>query len=74
MVKARSMAKMVETEYNAYIDIDPTDYLGQWVAIFHGKVIAHGTDPKKVYKEASKVSKDHAFMLTKMSASAYQLL
>jgi len=31
-------------------------YLGEWVAVHGGKVIAHGTDPEQVLGEATRVT------------------
>jgi DNA repair protein RadC len=52
--------------YETYLKLDLSGYIGQWVAIFNNKVISHGTDPKEVYKEAMKISNNQIIMLTKI--------
>ena len=65
---------VLKSEYQAYLSLDPREYRGQWVALFDGKVIAHGNDPKKVYDEANNISKKKPFMLTKITANAFEAL
>jgi hypothetical protein len=55
--------------YEAYLGLDLSTYLGQWIAIFNKKVIAHGTDPKDVYAQAMKLSNNNRIMLTKITPS-----
>jgi hypothetical protein len=38
----------------AWLDAHRDEYLGQWVALGGDRLIAHGTDAKKVYDEARK--------------------
>ena len=37
---------------HAWVDAHRDEYLGQWVALDGDRLIAHGTDAKKVYDEA----------------------
>ncbi|MBI5228367.1 hypothetical protein HY988_07275 [Candidatus Micrarchaeota archaeon] len=67
-------SSVLKSEYETYLSLDPKEYRGQWVALLGGKVIAHGNDPKKVYDEANNVSKKKPFMLTKITATAFEAL
>ncbi len=67
-------SSVLKSEYETYLSLDPKQYRGQWVALFGGKVIAHGNDPKKVYDDANEVSKKKPFMLTKITATAFEAL
>lgn len=44
----------VESNYDFFIKTDTTRYKGEWIAIAGKKVISHGNDAEKVYKEAVK--------------------
>lgn len=39
-------------EERAWIEAHRDEYLGQWVALDGDRLIAHGSDAKKVYEEA----------------------
>ena len=39
-------------EEGAWIEAHRDEYLGQWVALDGDRLIAHGSDAKKVYEEA----------------------
>ena len=67
-------SSILKSEYTAYLSLDPKEYLGQWVALFGGKVIAHGTDIKKVSTQAKLLSKNKPFMLTKITATPFEVL
>jgi hypothetical protein len=43
---------MAEQNYNFFLRMDLSHYLGQLVAILDNKIISHGNDFKEVYKEA----------------------
>lgn len=55
-----------EQNYNAYLNLDLSKYIGQWIAILKNDVIAYGTDPKEVYKKATTVSNNQLFMFIKV--------
>lgn len=40
--------------YNYFIKADTSAYKGEWLAISRNKIIAHGRDAQKVYKQAIK--------------------
>jgi len=37
--------------YELFMKADLSHYIGQWVAICDNKIVAHGEDLKKVFKE-----------------------
>jgi hypothetical protein len=55
--------------YETYLGLDLSSYLGQWIAIFEKKVIAYGENPKAVYAKAMEISKNKRVMLTKVKPS-----
>ena len=44
------------SNYNFFIKADTSAYKGEWLAISGNKIIAHGKDAEKVYKQAIKKS------------------
>ena len=42
----------VDQNYRAYMKEGMENYIGEWVAICNRKIISHGHDVKKVFKEA----------------------
>lgn len=42
------------SNYDYFVRMDTSRYKGEWVAIAGKKVVAHGKDAEKVYKEAKK--------------------
>lgn len=60
--------------YAAYMSLDLSAFAGLWIAIFNGVVIARGPDPKKVYSEAIRISKNKKVMLTKIPSDIIEIL
>ena len=48
---------MIEKNYNSYLQMDLSRFIGQWVAILDSTIISNGKELKKVYKEAKELSK-----------------
>lgn len=55
--------------YQTYLKLDLSQYVGQWIAIFKDKIIMHGANPKKVYEEAMKISDNKQVMLVRVPNS-----
>lgn len=51
--------------YNYFIKTDISQYKGEWLAISGDKIIAHGKDAQKVYKDALKKSNAKSVSLAK---------
>lgn len=51
--------------YNYFIKTDTSAFKGEWLAISGNKIIAHGKDAEKVYKNARKKSGSKTFSLAK---------
>lgn len=45
---------MIEQEYNAFMKLDLTPYIGEWIAIYNRKVVAHGKNFKRVFERTKK--------------------
>jgi len=58
--------KSGSTNYDFYIKTDTSAYKGQWIAIARKKIIAHGKDAERVYKQASKKFKNEEISLAKV--------
>jgi hypothetical protein len=46
---------MPELQYHNKTDL--SRFAGQWIAILHGDVVAHGTELKDVYEAAEKIAR-----------------
>ena len=53
--------------YQFFIKTNLDSYIGKWVAICDKKIISHGKDPKKVYKEAKDRFPNKRIMLTRVT-------
>lgn len=54
------------TNYDYFIKTNTADFKGQWVAIADKKIVAHGKDAEKVYKEAKRKQKTSKVSLAKI--------
>lgn len=54
------------SNYDFYIKANTAPYKGEWIAIAQKKIIAHGKDAQKVYKEANKKFKNEEISLAKV--------
>ena len=48
------LANMPEEEYNKY--------RGEWVAVAHEEIVAHGKDPRRVHQEGRRAGKGEPLM------------
>lgn len=60
--------------YNAYMSLDLSQYIGQWIAIFENAVIAHGKNAKEVYQKAMEITNGKKIMLTKVPSAQLEIL
>ena len=54
------------SNYDFYIHANTAPYKGEWIAIAKKKIIAHGKDAEKVYKQANKKFKNEEISLAKV--------
>ena len=54
------------SNYDFYIHANTSAYKGEWVAIAKNKIVAHGKDAEKVYREANKKFKNEEISLAKV--------
>lgn len=52
--------------YQYFLDMDTRQYLGEWIAICKGGVVAHGKNPKEVFKEAKEKYPKERPLLTRI--------
>ena len=45
-----------ESNYQYFMQVDVSKYIGEWIAIYDNKVIASGKDLKEVAKKAKDIS------------------
>ncbi len=56
----------MESNYQGYLKSDMSGYIGQWVAIAGGTVIAHGIDVKLVAEQATARASGRKFLLARI--------
>ena len=56
----------LEVNYQYFLDANLAQYIGEWVAIYEGKVIAHAKDVRIVAKEAQKICGNKKFLLSRV--------
>ena len=74
MAATATVSYALKSGYDAYLSLDENQYRGEWVAIYGGKVISHNKDAKKAYEEANRLTKGRPFMLTRITASQFEVL
>ena len=52
--------------YEFFMKTNVDDYMGQWVAVCHEEIVSHGTDVKKVFKEAKALCPRERPLLTRV--------
>ena len=52
--------------YQFFMKTDINPYIGQWIAICKQKIVAHGKDVKKVFKEAKEKCPRERPLLTRV--------
>jgi len=60
--------------YDFHMKLDTTPYIGEWLAISGGKLIAHGKRADKIYEEAKKKVGKKIIALVKVPEPGPQLL
>ena len=55
-----------EMNYEFYVECDLSKYIGEWVAIFEGKVIAHGKNIKLIAEEAKALAKGRKVLFARV--------
>lgn len=56
----------VDSNYDFFIKANTSPYKGEWVAISDKRILSHGKDAEKVYKEAKQKSKTSNISLAKI--------
>lgn len=54
------------SNYDFYIKADTSPYKGEWIAISAKKIVSHGKNAQKVYKQAKQKSKTADISLAKI--------
>lgn len=54
------------SNYDFFIKADTSPYKGEWIAISGKKIVSHGKDAQKVYKDAKQKSKTFNISLAKI--------
>lgn len=54
------------SNYNFFIKTNTSAYKGEWVAISGEKIVSHGRDAQKVYKQAKQIVKTSDISLGKI--------
>ncbi len=55
-----------EKNYHFYIETDVSRYIGEWIAVCEGKIIAHGKILKNVAREAKSLCFGKKFLLARV--------
>jgi hypothetical protein len=55
-----------ESNYEYYLSTDLSSYIGEWIAIYDNKIVAHGKDVRIVAKEAQAICGNRKFLLSKV--------
>lgn len=48
--------------FESMSDEEVERYAGQWLAVAHGELVAHGEDPRRVHEEGWKAGKGEPYM------------
>lgn len=56
----------VASNYDFFIKADTSSYKGEWVAISDKRIVSHGKDAQKVYKDAQQKTKTSDISLAKI--------
>ena len=52
--------------YEFFMETNLDDYIGQWVAVCNQKIVSHGKDVKKVFREAKALCPNERPLLTRV--------
>jgi len=56
----------LDSNYEYYLGADLSNYIGEWIAIHEGKIVAHGNDVRTVARAAIGVCGNRNFLLSKV--------
>lgn len=56
----------MKKDYDSYMEMDLSGYIGEWVAICDTKIVSHGRSVKDVFSEAKKKCPSKRPFLTKV--------
>ena len=56
----------MNNNYQYFMQTNLDDYIGQWIAICSEKIVSHGKDAKKVFKEAKEKCPKERPLLTRV--------
>lgn len=62
------------SNYEYFLKVDTSPYKGEWVAISQSKIVAHGKDAQKVYKQAKKKTPKEDVSLAKVPSEQVLVL
>ena len=57
----------MEQNYNFFIKTNLDEYISEWIAICENQVVAHGTNPKDVFRKAKEKYPKKRIMLTRVA-------
>ena len=57
-----------------FMKADLSAYLGKWIAIDCGKIVAFGNSPKKVFQKAIQHRQDNTLLLARVPRSETEIL
>ena len=60
---------MENKNYNLFLKLDLSKYIGKWIAICEGKIICEGINMKKVFGEAKKTCPNKRPLIVKVPES-----
>jgi len=55
-----------ESNYQYFMDVDISSFIGEWIAICNNNVISHGKNLKEVAEKAKKISQGKKFLLARV--------
>ena len=64
----------MDKSYNYFLKADLSKYVGEWIAIIDDKIVAHGHDVKKIYKEAKERYPKKRPLITKVPEKETMIL
>lgn len=57
---------MQEANYHYFMETDISKYVGEWIAVYENRIIAHGRELKEVVSMAKEVSGGKKFLLARV--------
>lgn len=56
----------MKQNYQFYVEKNLDEYIGEWVVICDSKIVSHGKDVKKIFKEAKEKHPKERLLLTRI--------